>query len=263
VTQRDRYLLIGAAALAVVGGFWLLLLHPKVNDLDKAKTELATAQAGYQSARQNAQQYAKARAEFPSTYASMARLGKAVPANTDQASLVYQLDQAAENAGVAFQTLSLSAASPGGAAPEAAAPVATTSPEDSVLGSVPADATLTAAAPTGTAAGAAELRVMHYDLAFRGGFFKLEHLIRNVKRLTWSRENTLQIGGRLLSVDSVTFDSNGSKVVMAVTAYLTPKGQGLFGGATPQGPAPVTPSTQTASAPGANASAPPAATIAP
>jgi hypothetical protein len=263
VTQRDRYMLIGVAVVALFGGFWLLLLHPKLQDLDSAKTELGTAQASYQSARQNAQQYAKARVEFPRTYASMARLGKAVPANTDQASLVYQLDQAAQRAGVAFQTLSLSATAPGGGAPTAEAPTPTTSPEDSVLGSVPADATVTAAAPTGTSTGAAELRVMHYDLTFKGGFFKLEHLIRNVKRLTWTRESNLQIAGRLLTIDSVTFDSNGGKAVMAVTAYLMPKGQGLFGGATPQGPAAATPSTQTASAPGAGASAPPAATIAP
>ena len=45
------------------------------------------------------------------------------------------------------------------------------------------------------------------------------------------------IAGRLVTIDGITFDSDGNKVSMAATAYVMPASQGLFAGATPAGPA--------------------------
>jgi hypothetical protein len=124
---------------------------------------------------------------------------------------------------------------------------------------VPAEATATAGAPTGTTTGSANLRVMHYDLRFNGDFFRLEDLVRNVKRLAWTRGSGLQISGRLLTVDSITFDSNGKKVTMSVTAYLLPASEGLFAGATPEGPGSAGAPAATAAASGGTATPPTAA----
>jgi hypothetical protein len=257
--QRDQYLLAGVGVLVAVAAFWMLAMSPKLKDLSAANKEVSQAQSDYATARQEAEQFAQARLDFPRSYTTMARLGKSVPANTDQESLVFQLNHAAESAGVRFAALSLNATqSSGSSASEEGAPQ---SSEDTV-GSVPADATLTAGAPAGATTGSANLRVMHYELRFTGSFFRLEDLVRNVKRLTWSRTKDLQVSGRLLTVDAVAFESEGKKVTMSVTAYLLPSGQSLFAGATPQGPANAATPTPAAGASSGTAT-PPTAAVAP
>ncbi len=230
--QRDQYLLGGASVLLVLAAFWILALHPKLKDLSSAKDDVAKAKTDYATARQEAVEFTQARLQFPRSYATMAKLGKAVPANTDQASLVFQINQAAEAAGVHFQSLNLSSSTSSSTSPSD-----TAAQSEDTLGSVPAEAAATATAPAGATTGAANLRVMHYDLKFNGDFFRLEDLVRNVKRLAWTRGSDLQVSGRLLTVDSITFDTNGKKVSMSVTAYLLPASEGLFAGATAQGPA--------------------------
>ena len=127
------------------------------------------------------------------------------------------------------------------------------------LGSVPANALATASAPTGASAGAASMRVMHFTFEFEGKFFRLEDLLRDIKRLTWTREGDLLIAGRLVTIDGITFDSEGNKVSMAATAYVLPASQGLFAGATPAGPAVTGVTPQAASAPGSATPTPTAA----
>ena len=94
------------------------------------------------------------------------------------------------------------------------------------------------------------MRVMHFTFEFEGKFFRLEDLLRSIKRLTWTREGDLLIAGRLVTIDGITFDSEGNKVSMAATAYVLPASQGLFAGATPAGPAVAGATPQAASAPG-------------
>jgi hypothetical protein len=307
LARRDRYLLGVVGLLALVGVFWFLAMSPKLKDLDKASKDVDAAETAYETARQEAQQYALARLQFPGAYSSMAKLGKAVPAKTDQASLLYQLDVAADRAGVKFVALELTGSDSAGAGDEgASAPPAPAAPpagesagnqpagsappaggqaagttggagatgapapagtetaegsEDDTFGSVPADATLTAAAPAGSAAGSAELRVMHYSLNFEGSFFRLEDLIRNLKRLSWSSRRDLHISGRLLTIDAI--DLSEDKVGIAATVFLMPSSQGLFAGATPAGPAGIGAATpQTTAAPGA-APVPPTAAVTP
>jgi hypothetical protein len=295
VSARDRTLLGAVLGVVALGAFWLLALNPKLSALDTAKKDVAEAQSGYALARQEAQQFAQARLDFPRAYATMARLGKSVPTNVDQASLVYQLSQAADRAGVNFDNLELKvdsspqptataapAAAAGaaqaqsqpsggsgtpaaGAAPAAALPAAPTQPtetlETQTVGSSPADALVTAALPTGSTTGSANLRVMHFDFTFTGNFFRLEDFLRKIKRLTWSREDNLQISGRLFTVDAVTFDSVGNKVKMSATTYLMPLSQGVFAGATAAGPAGLAPGApQAVSAPGGTTT-PPTATV--
>jgi hypothetical protein len=255
--QRDQYLLAGVSVLLAVAAFWILALHPKLSDLSSSKQDLAKAQSDYATSRQEALEFAQARLQFPHSYATMAKLGKAVPANTDQASLVFQLNQAAEAAGVRFGSVNLSSSQSSSAPASDSA-----SQSEDMLGSVPAEAAATASAPAGATTGNANLRVMHYDLKFNGDFFRLEDLVRNVKRLAWTRHSDLQISGRLLTIDAVTFDTNGKKVSMSVTAYLLPATEGLFAGATPAGPAnPAAPGAVTTASSGV--AAPPAAVVAP
>jgi hypothetical protein len=254
--QRDQYLIGGVSVLLVLAAFWILALHPKLKDLSSAKKDVTKAQSDYATARQEALEFAQARLQFPRSYATMAKLGKAVPVNTDQASLVFQINQAADAAGVRFQSLNLSSSTSSSTSASEAAQ------SEDTLGSVPAEAEATATAPAGATTGAANLRVMHYDLKFNGDFFRLEDLVRNVKRLTWTRGSSLQISGRLLTVDAITFDTNGNKVTMSVTAYLLPATEGLFAGATPAGPA-TTAVPAASTTPSSGTATPPTAAVTP
>jgi hypothetical protein len=258
--ERDRYLLAGVGVLVALAAVWMLAISPKLKDLSAAKKDVAKAQSDYATARQEAEQFAQARLQFPRSYTTMARLGKAVPSNTDQESLVFQLNQAAEAAHVRFGSVSLTATQSSASSSESGE--STPQSSEDTVGSeavVPADATATAGAPAGATTGSANLRVMHYELRFNGDFFRLEDLVRNVKRLAWTRGSDLQVSGRLLTVDSITFDSEGKKVSMSVTAYLLPAGQGLFAGATPQGPPNAAAPTPAASASSGTATPPTAA----
>jgi hypothetical protein len=278
VTKRDRYLLSVFGGLAAVVGLWLMVFSPKLGDLRQARKDVDSAKTSYETARQEAQTFAQARLDFPKAYTEMARLGKAVPTHIDEASLVYQLDHAASRAGVKFQSLTLDSddAAAAGAATAAAPPPptpsgqggnqsavaatpATPASDPQALGSVPANALATASAPTGASAGAASMRVMHFSFEFEGKFFRLEDFLRGIKRLTWTREGDLIIAGRLLTIDGITFDSDGNKVAMTATAYVLPASQGLFAGATPGGPAVTGATPQAASAPGSATPTPTAA----
>jgi hypothetical protein len=283
MTQRDRYLLVIVGVLGAVAAFWFLALSPKMKTLDTAKQDLAKAEASLEQSRGQATQYAQARLQYPTAYAQVARLGKAVPSNTDETSLVYQLEKAADRAGVDFTNLVLDSTEGGAAAASAPAPAPAPAPAaesgaapaaagatatagtgaggDEVIGSVPADATLTAAVPSGSSTGAANLRVMHFTLDYEGSFFRLEDFLREIKRMTWSNRKNLTIGGRLVTIDAIDLDEGGEHVKLSATTYLLPAGQGLFAGATPTGPAQD--GTQAAAAPAApeTQSTPPAATV--
>jgi type II secretion system (T2SS) protein M len=277
VSTRDRYLLSVVGGLAAVVALWMVAFSPKLNELKQARKDVDSAKTSYETARQEAQQFAQARLDFPKAYAEMARLGKAVPTHIDEASLVYQLDRAADRAGVKFEVLTLSsdnaaaqgaASAPAPPAPTpgaqagnqpAAAPTTPTGPDPQTLGSVPANALAAASAPTGATAGAASMRVMHFSFEFTGKFFRLEDFLRGIKRLTWTREGDLMIAGRLMTIDGITFDSDGNKVGMSATAYVLPASQGLFDGATPGGPALTGATPQAASAPASGTPTPTAA----
>jgi hypothetical protein len=302
VTRRDTYILAVIAVLGVVAGFWLLLLSPKRAELSKAKTQVGEAETGLQTARQEAQQFAKARLDFPTDYSTLARLGKAVPADPDVPSLVVQLDRAADRANVDFRKLTLESGSgSSGAAPASTPPPAASSSSSSTSQSgtgttgasgttggagatsssssagatgasastsgtnAPANAAATPTMPLGVEVGSAGLSVAHYTLVFDGNFFHMADFIHNVRSLVQRRNRQLVVSGRLVTIDGVSFGKGNFgfpqvKATMNVTTYLVPQSQGLFAGATVQGPAGG--SSATPVPPGSTgASAPPAAVV--
>jgi hypothetical protein len=276
VRTRDAYMLGVLAVLGVLAAFVFVALKPKLQDLDTAKKNVTAAQGDLQKARQEADRFAQARLEFPHAYTTIARLGKAVPPDVDEASLIFQLDKAAKEADVSFESLDLNASSSspsGGTAPPTGASSSsgssasqggaggqaatqTVSASSDTLGSAPADATATAAVPTGASAGSADLRVMHFELAFTGSFFKLESFLHNLSRLVSAQNGGLAVSGRLVTIDAISFDTEGKNVTLAATTYLIPTGEGLFAGATSTGPAGVQ-QTASQSAPTSSGAAPP------
>jgi hypothetical protein len=110
MTTRDKILLGVVAAIVAVAGYWFLLLAPQrkqAADLGKQvaaqRKDLLKAQAAISASR-------GARASYASDYATVARLGKAVPVDDDVPSLVYQLQAASSSTSVDFSSIKLLAA---------------------------------------------------------------------------------------------------------------------------------------------------------
>jgi hypothetical protein len=287
VSQRDRLILAGATVIALVGAFWLLALAPKRRDLHKLDNDVQTSEQSYQSARGNAQRLAEARLQFPSAYASLVRLGKAVPASADVPSLLVQLNQAALSAGVDFRTISLNTTQ-SGTAPTPAPAASTTPPASSsssasgsgttgAQGSTSSSAStatstpdanaLTAATlPIGATVGPAGLPTLRFNFSFQGSFFKMADLIHNIRKLVARRNRNLIVSGRLLTIDGIALSEGDFgfpkvKASIAATAYLVPASQGLLGGATSQGPDGASTAAATPASASTGSTTPPAAVV--
>jgi hypothetical protein len=246
VTQRDRIVVSVLAALALLAAFWFLALAPKRKTAGDLGTKLASAQAQIDQANSAVAGYRAAKATYRSDYATVARLGKAVPTDDDVPSLVYQLESAAKRTNVDFRSVKVGGS---GAAATPATPTAS------------ADATqaATATLPPGASVGAAGFPTMPFTFTFQGNFFHLSTFFDRLQRFIIAKRKTLLVSGRLLSVDAIALSSAGAfptmQATVTATAYLLPADQGLTNGATPT--TPTTPATPGAAAAPTTSGAPP------
>ena len=107
MTRTNKILLAVVAAVAALCAFYFLALAPKREEIAKLDTEVAAKTAEVEQARVTLGSYEQAKASYKSNYATLARLGKAVPADDDVRSLLVQLESAAERSGVDFAKIEL------------------------------------------------------------------------------------------------------------------------------------------------------------
>jgi hypothetical protein len=228
----------------------------------------------------------QARATYSASYATVARLGKAVPTDDDIPSLVYQLDATAEATGVDFRSVKLSSDASGSGQPgqTAAQAAAATSDQGSAKpdgegkdaaatgttgAPAPATQTATAALPPGAVVGPAGLSKMPFSFSFEGDFFKLSRFLTRIERYIKPSREDVDVRGRLLLVDGIALTAAQGgfptmKASIVASAYLLPASQGLFDGATPQGPSAATTTPSQPVAAGASGGAPtPSAVVTP
>jgi len=226
MTGRDRIVLMGLSALAVLAAVWLLAVSPEREEATKLSAQVSAANAQVASAESQVASARTAKSRYAAAYASIVSLGKAVPPGQEVPSLIYQLDQASSQKQVNFSSI---ASSSGGGLSASATP---------------------AAALTGFTA-------MPFTFVFNGSFLDLYHLFQQLNRFTVrTSSGDLQVTGRLLTIQSaklvpVTSPGAGKGAAgqltgtITATAYVLPSAQGLTGGATATGPAGT--GTQTAS----------------
>ena len=107
MTARDRLvvgIVIGFVGLA---GFFMLVLKPKRDEASKLSQQVSSAEQRRDTARSDLAAGVDARSSYAANYATVARLGKAVPTDDDIPSLVYQLDSTAGSTGVDFRSVKL------------------------------------------------------------------------------------------------------------------------------------------------------------
>ena len=291
MTRRDTYIVTVIAVVGAVAAFWLLALSPKREKLAAVDKDVAEARQVLDQAKQEKVKFARDQIAFPRLYASLGRLGKAVPADEDVPSLLVQLNHAAALANVNFHSVELklalaekveqesaAATATATAAPPAAGAAATPPAEgaapaagaEGAQAAPPAAGTATASASAAPAAPAAPadpaapapavtggLKVLPFEYKFKGDFFDLEELIHNITGLVERRNQELAVTGRLITIQGFTM-KRGSITVLATT-YMLPADEGLLAGATPQGPAGA--AAPQAAAAGSAAPTPPTAAV--
>jgi hypothetical protein len=258
VTPRDRAVVAVVGVFAVLGAFWFLALAPKRKAAQDLVAQVATQTQRLETAKQSAAAAAVSRDRYDRDYATVARLGKAVPVDDEVPSLVYQLETAAAKTNVDFRSMKLEASQTAPPPAPAAAAVAstkeqtpgsgaaagsssTTSSTTSTTTAAPATSAVAATLPPGASIGPAGFPTMPFSFAFDGSYFGMEHFLRELNRFTRAQPDRIDVRGRLLTVDSVSLVAGRTgyprvKAAISATAYLLPAEQGLAAGASPAAP---------------------------
>jgi Tfp pilus assembly protein PilO len=181
--------------------------------------------------------YEKAKAGYKRNYATLARLGKAVPADDDVRSLMVQVESTAAESGVDFEKIELSNSlgSNGGEPAAAAEGELASSP-----GSIP------------VAGGV--LSAMPFSFSFTGSYFDLTSFFARLEHFVSLNNKNLDSTGRLLRLESISIapSSIGFPDMQAeinAASYMVPPVQGVAGAESPDAPsAGTTQSTPTSGA---------------
>lgn len=292
--RNEQLIITGVVVVVLVAAFWLLILSPKRNEASKLQDQVGQLNSSLSQAQQDVAAGEQARKGFRIDYRRLVVLGKAVPADGEQGSLLVQLQQLADRSGVSFDALDLSAGGDSTTAPTAPTSTSTTdtsssstdssstSADSSGSSSTTSDSstsmpTATEASasilPIGASVGPAGLPVMPYDLSFKGGFFQIADFMKRLDGMVHLRNGVANVSGRLLTVNSFTLTPGAESLSatpqltadLSVTTYLTPADQGITGGATPTGPAAATPELASSStaAPSTSTSTPTATSTTP
>ncbi|MEA2313082.1 MAG: hypothetical protein QOE28_3050 [Solirubrobacteraceae bacterium] len=228
---RNKLIIAIVAPVVLLAAFWMLVLSPKRQEVTKLDANIAAKQGELTTAQSTLSGYRKARDGYAGDYATVVRLGKAVPQDDDTRSLLVQLDDAARHSGVDFRTMAVGGGS--------STPAATTTGAASAASSV----------PPGAVVGTAGFNVMPLTFSFRGNFFNMSQFFSRLEKFVKVSNQQIDVTGRLLRVESIALkpDALGFPSLRAditASAYLIPADQGLTAGATAAGPATTPASTK-------------------
>jgi len=213
MTRSPKALIPAVLAILAVGAFYLMLLSPKRADAARLDEEIAAKQAQLEQSRALGVTYEKARANYKTNYTTVARLGKAVPADDDVRSLLVQIDDAADRANVDFHSIAIGAAT------------ATTEEGPATTGLAP---------PPGTVpVGSAGFSTMPFSFGFEGSFVRLSNFFDRLEDFVTVTNKDVDVTGRLLLLGSISItpktDLKHLTAQVGAASYLVPAAQGLEG----------------------------------
>ncbi len=267
--RTELTILLSLAVAAMIAAFWLVVISPKRDEAASLKQDVDGLQSSLEQAQQAAAAGEQAREDFEVNYRSLVVLGKAVPADGDQAGLLVQLQRLADRSGVGFQSIDLNASAESASTPttppsssdSSVSPVPPVTPPTGTAEDTTPAASTSAPAPTeavaatlpiGASVGPAGLPVMPYNLKFTGDFFQIANFLESLDAMVHMPHGEVDVTGRLLTVDGFALAPQKSAAGaslsatptltanLSITTYLTPADQGITAGATPSGPVPAT-----------------------
>jgi Tfp pilus assembly protein PilO len=248
VTRTNKILIAVVAAGLALCGYYFLLLAPQRKEVTKLDGDIAAKQAEVAQAQAQLGTYEIARKSYKANYATLARLGKAVPADDDVRSLLVQLEATADGTGVDFQKIELGTSLAGATSTTPDTTTAATGELAAAPGSVP------------VAGGA--LSAMPFTFTFTGGYFDLQNFFAKLEHFVTVNNKRINATGRLLRLESIAITpaSTGFPDMQAeigAATYIVPPVQGVQGAPTAQAQqASSTPTTPTTpSSPGTTTTA--------
>jgi Tfp pilus assembly protein PilO len=186
MTRKNTLLLGVAAAVVAIAAFYFLALSPKRDEIAKLDADIAAKATELEQARMTLSTYEQARGTYKENYATLVRLGKAVPADDDVRSLLVQLEATADRSGVDFQKIEVGS----GSAP------ATGETPAAVAGEL-------AKAPGTVDMAAGALSAMPFNLTFNGGYFNLQTFLARLERFVTVNNERIDATGRLLRLETI------------------------------------------------------------
>lgn len=261
--RTDRIILSALPVVALIAGFWFLLLSPKRDEASKLEKEVAALEDSVKRNEQAVVEAERAQERFPVLYRQVVRLGRATPSfspDGDTARLLDQLSALSKRTGARLGAVKLAEGAGGGAAAAPApAPAQEGDSDDKSSeeavdpsnqsgqlgvasgagGSVPGEAS-TVLTPLGATIGAAGFPVMPYSLEVSGSYFELSKFLRELARLVRADGDRVVARGRLFTIEGFELsggEGSGLGGKFNVTTYLMNPAQGPTAGATPAGPA--------------------------
>src|SRR4051794_11984797 len=229
VTQNKTLIMIVAvvATIAALAAFWFLALAPQREQAAKLKTDISAKQGEIATNKAALAGYQQSRASYKRNYATLVRLGKAVPEDDEVRSLMVQLDDAARGTGVDFNTIQVGGST--GATAGTSAPTAGAQ----------------APPPGAVSVGTAGFSAMPFSFSFTGNFFNLTRFFTRLEHFVTERNQHLKVTGRLLRVENIDLQVGQSfpqiKAQISASSYIVPPTQGVTAGASPHGPPAPTP----------------------
>jgi Tfp pilus assembly protein PilO len=243
LTARDRRILMVILPIVVLIAFWFLILSPKRDDLSKARDAQHAAEQARDAAVAQANQLEAARQTFAADYATVVRIGKAIPVTVDSPSLLIQLSKATNGTHIDMNSVSFGvrapatlpapatttttnnlngAEQPAGNAAAGGAPAATgfgqaTESAGNAVAAGNAASTAAGGGTTGptsttppTPAPASTVTPPALDSVpltfnFTGTYFDLADFLHRLKRFVYVVGNRIIVRGRLLSIDTLAF----------------------------------------------------------
>ena len=230
MSRTYRILIVAVLAVLAVGGYWKFVLGPKHAEAAEIEQQVVEAEAQLAQTQGLIATYTDAKDEYRSNYATVVRLGKAVPTDDDTRSLVVQLDAAAKRSGIDFDNIDITSAG---------ASAATTGTTTGAAGAL---------APG--AVGLGSFAAMPFNFAFTGKFSTLSNFLSRLERFVSVKGDRIAVNGRLLRIDGLALKPAedgwpGLQVEIAASSYIVPGDETLTAGAT-AAPAGTTPPTTTA-----------------
>lgn len=246
----NKLILAMLAVAVLAGAFWMMLLSPKRQEASELSAQVQQAKSSLASHEAEVAQAEAAERSFGTNYGQLVVLGKAVPADSETASLLVQIQRISQRAHVTFEEISLKSEG-GGEAP--APPAASAATTGETGGAASPTEVAASTLPLGAAIGPAGLAVMPYNLSFSGDFFHVANFIHGLDALVKTTNSKVAVDGRLITINNFTLtpgeggeeasETKGATpdpeltASFEVTTYVTPPEQGLTAGATPAGPA--------------------------
>jgi Tfp pilus assembly protein PilO len=237
MTRTNRILAAVVAAGLAAFAFYYLALAPQREEAARLDGQIAKKTAEIAAAKGQLANYEQAKASYRRNYATLARLGKAVPGDDDVRSLLVQLENAADRSGVDFEKIELGSGLGGAATAQPAA------------GEKPAEGL--APAPGAVPVANGVLSAMPFSFTFTGSYFDLSSFLARLERFVTVNNRKLDATGRLLRLESVavTPAAKGFPQMQAqinAATYLVPPVEAVAGAPKPTTP-PAAGATQASS----------------